>query len=187
LAAAWGYLMIHNQDPVGLITFDEVIRESLPARSKRTHLGNILSLLARAKPAGTTAIAENLRRVAAMIRHRSLIMIFSDLLADAEPIIDALHLLRHGGHDVILFHVLDEAEVTFPFKGMVDLKDPETGQTMIVDAPGMRADYQEALEEFRSNYLRECQSARIDYVPLDTSQPFDKALVKYLSQRRARF
>lgn len=187
LAAALAYLMIHQQDPVGLMTFDEQLRASLPARSKRTQLGNILAMLSRAKPAGMTEVASNLRRIAAMIKHRSLIMLFSDLLTDADPVIESLHLLRHAGHDVIVFHVLDEAEVTFPFDGMVDLKDPESGENLIVDAAGMRADYQETVEEMRTKYRTECLSMGADYVPLDTSMQFDRALVEYLSQRQARF
>lgn len=187
LAAALGYLMIHQQDPVGLITFDDKIRHSLPARSKRTQLGNILAVLSKAKPVGPTEIANNIRRIAAMVKHRSLMMLFSDLLTDAEPVIDALHLLRHAGHDVIVFHILDEAEVSFPFEGTVDLKDPETGESLVVDAEGIRADYLETLDELRERYRKECLSAGADYVALDTSMPFDKALLKYLSQRKARF
>lgn len=187
LAAALGYLMIHQQDPVGLITFDDKIRNSLPAKSKRTQLGSILALLAKLKPTGPTEIATNLRQVAAMLRHRSLVMLFSDLLADPEPIINSLHLLRHRGHDVILFHVLDEAEVHFPFDGMVDLKDPESGQNLVVDADGMRADYLDAIKELCDTYRKECSKAGVDYVALNTSQPFDKALLEYLSQRQARF
>lgn len=187
LAAALAYLMIHQQDPVGLMTFDDKIRSSLPARSKRTQLGNILAVLAKAKPAGTTEVAVNLRKVAAMIRHRSLLMLFSDLLTDPDAVIQSLQLLRHAGHDVILFHVLDEAEVTFPFDGMVDLRDPETDQSMIIDADGMREDYLETLDSLRARYRRECLSIGADYVPLDTSMPFDKALLEYLSQRKARF
>ncbi len=187
LAAALGYLMIHQQDPVGLITFDDKIRNSLPAKSKRTQLGSILALLAKLKPTGPTEIAKNLRQVAAMLKHRSLVMLFSDLLADPEPIINSLHLLRHRGHDVILFHVLDEAEVHFPFDGMVDLKDPESGENLIVDADGMRADYLDALKELCDKYRKECANAGVDYVGLNTSQPFDKALLEYLSQRQARF
>lgn len=187
LAAALSYLMIHQQDPVGLITFDEKIRGSLPARSKRTQLGNILALLSRSKPEGKTEVAHNLRQIAAMIKHRSLIMLFSDLLTDPEPIVESLHLLRYAGHDVILFHILDEAEVTFPFDGMVDLKDPETGESLVLNADGIRADYQETVEEMRSTYKKECLRMGADYVPLDTSMPFDKALVEYLSQRKARF
>lgn len=187
LAAALGYLMIHQQDPVGLITFDDKIRNSLPAKSKRTQLGSILALLAKLKPTGPTEIANNLRQVAAMLKHRSLVMLFSDLLADPEPIINSLHLLRHRGHDVILFHVLDEAEVHFPFDGMVDLKDPESGDNLVVDADGMRADYLDAVKELCDKYRKECSSAGVDYVALNTSQPFDKALLEYLSQRQARF
>lgn len=187
LAAALSYLMIHQQDPVGLITFDEKLRHSLPARSKRTQLGTILALLSKLKPTGPTDIAASLRAVAAMIRHRSLIMLFSDLLTEPEPVLSALRLLRHAGHDIIVFHVLDEAEVRFPFDGLVDLKDPETQQSLILDADGMRADYLDALSQLIGDYRKACLSAGIDYVTLDTSMPFDKALLEYLSQRQARF
>ncbi len=187
LAAALGYMMIHQQDPVGLMTFDDALRSSLPARSRRTQLGNILAVLSKAQPTGPTEIAHNLRRIAAMVKHRSLLMLFSDLLTDPGPVVEALHMLRYAGHDLILFHVLDEAEVTFPFDGMVDLKDPETGESLVVDAAGMRADYQETLKELRQRFQRECRSMGVDYVPLDTSMPFDKALLEYLSQRQARF
>jgi uncharacterized protein (DUF58 family) len=187
LAAALGYLMIRQQDPVGLLTFDDRIRQSLPARSRRTQLGNILAVLARSQPGGPTDVAGSLRRIAAMIRHRSLVMLFSDLLTDPDPIIESLHLLKHAGHDVIVFHILDEAEVTFPFDGMVDLKDPETGESLVVDADGIRADYRETLGELRDRLRSECLRAGVDYLALDTSMPFDRALVKYLSQRKARF
>ena len=187
LAAALGYLMIHQQDPVGLITFDDRIRNSLPARSKRTQLGNILALLAKLKPVGSTEIAGNLRQIAAMIKHRSLLMIFSDLLTDPEAVIQSLRMLRHAGHDLIVFHILDEAEASFPFQGLVDLKEPESGQSLVVDADGIRNDYLETIADFRNQYRQACLTAGADYVPLDTSMPFDKALLGYLSQRHARF
>ena len=126
LAAALCYLMIHQQDPVGLLTFDEKIRNSLAPKTRRGHLGNVLSLLANLKPQGKTDIIRTVTQIAAMLHRASLIMIFSDLLAEPEPVFQALHRLRHRGHDVILFHVLDEAEVNFPFAGMVELEDPET-------------------------------------------------------------
>src|SRR5438874_2316699 len=106
LAAALGYLMVHQQDPVGLVTFDTRIRTSLPPRTKRTHLGTILSVLANLKPTGPTDIAPCLHQLAAMIRGRSLVMVFSDLLADPGPILESLHHLRHRGNEVILFHIL---------------------------------------------------------------------------------
>jgi len=187
LAAALCYLMIHQQDPVGLLTFDEKIRNSLPPKSRRRHLGDVLSLLANLKPQGKTDVAASLTQVAAMLRHASLVMIFSDLLAEPEPVLHALRRLRHGGHDVILFHILDEAEVRFPFDGVVELEEPETAERLQLDAANFRRDYLDELEAFRETYRRECSRTRIDYVPLDTSMQFDKALTEYLVSRRARY
>src|SRR5215470_11643193 len=90
LAAALGYLMIHQQDPVGLVTFDTTIRASLPPRSKRTQLGNILSMLANLKPSGKTDVAHCLHHFASMIRSKSLVMVFSDLLTEPGPVLQAL-------------------------------------------------------------------------------------------------
>lgn len=187
LAAALGYMMVHQQDPVGLFTFDTQLRASLPAKSRRSQLGNILSLLARAKPTGETDVASAIRKVASFARHKSLFMIFSDLLCDMDPVLDAVRMARYRGHDVILFHILDEAEVNFPFQGFTLFEEPETLETLAVDAHGIRRDYMEAIEELRSTYQRECQGMRVDYVPLDTSLPFDRALIEYLTQRKARF
>jgi len=186
LAAALCYLMIHQQDPCGLITFDEKIRSSLAPKSKRAHLGNVLSLLANLKPTGQTDIAHSLTQLAAMLRHRSLVMIFSDLLADPKQVIQALHRLRHSGHDVILFHIMDEAEVNFPFQGLVEFEEPETGDRVKVDASSYRQDYLDEVTTFRELYRRECFQCGVDYVALDTSMQFDAALMEYLVSRRAR-
>src|SRR5947209_4541615 len=160
--------MIPQPDPVGLVAFDQKVRQSLAPRSKRSQLGNILSLLAKLNPIGETAIAKSLHQVASMIRHRSLVMLFSDLLGDPSPILYALHRLRHSGHDVIIFHILDEAEALFPFDGMVELEDNETREKILVDADGIKADYLDEVASFQANYKKECLSARIDYVPLHT-------------------
>jgi uncharacterized protein (DUF58 family) len=113
-------------------------------------------------------------------------MIFSDLLADPQEVMESLYRLRHGGHDVILFHVLDEAEVKFPFAGMVELEDPEDHRKLALDADSFRRDYLNEVEQFRDNYRRECFQAGVDYVPLDTSMQFDRALTEYLVNRAAR-
>ncbi len=186
LAAALGYLMIHQQDPVGLIAFDKEVRKSLAPKSKRSQLGNILSMLAGLKPTGETEIAKSLHQFAGMLRHKSLVMIFSDLLAEPGPIYKALHRLRHSGHDVIVFHILDEAEALFPFAGMLELEDNETREKLEVDADAVKADYLDAVNEFKTNFRKECQNARIDYVPLHTGLPFDKALMSYLNSRQGR-
>jgi uncharacterized protein (DUF58 family) len=187
LAAALCWLMIHQQDPCGLMLFDEKLHASLPARSKRSQIAQVLSVLAKVQPAGRTDIAKSLGQVAAMLRHRSLVMVFSDLLADPRPVCDSLLRLRHRGHDVILFHILDEAEVRFPFDGMVEFTEPESQDKLVIDADSARRDYVAGVEAFRDEYRGLCHRAGIDYVPLDTSMQFDRALMGYLLSRRNRF
>src|SRR5215470_6068771 len=174
LAAALGYLMIHQQDPVGLVTFDTRIQTSLPPRSKRTQLATILGLLAGLKPAGETDVAHCLHQLAAMIRSKSLVILFSDLLTDPQPVLQSLHHLRHRGNEVILFHILDEAEVHFPFEGVIEFEDVEEEGKLTLDARGMRGDYMSAVADFREAYRRECAKANIDFVAMDTSVGFDK-------------
>jgi uncharacterized protein (DUF58 family) len=187
LAASLCYLMVHQQDPCGLVTFDEKIRDCIPPKSKRTQIGAVLGHLASLKPSGKTNIGKSLTQLAAMLKHRSLVILFSDLLTDPDPVLQSLHRLRHRGHDVILFHILDEAEVSFPFDGLVELEDPESNDKVEVDARGFRDEYQQQVKEFCERYRRECSPAGIDYVQIDTSMQFDKALLEYLVNRQAWF
>ena len=186
LAASLCYLMVYQQDPVGLVTFDEKVRDVLLPKSKRTQLGTILAHLTNLKPTGQTDVAKSLTQIAAMFRQRSLVMIFSDLLAEPGPVFQALRRLRHRGHDVILFHILDEAEVNFPYDGMIEFEDPETKEKVVVDATSYRRDYKSEIDGFRELYRRECFQTKVDYVPLDTSMQFDKALLEYLLNRQTR-
>ena len=114
-------------------------------------------------------------------------MIFSDLLTDADALLKSVFHLRHRGHEIILFHVLDETEVTFPFEGLIQFEDVEAADTLTLDARGMREDYVKAVEDFRNTYKTECVKANVDYVPLHTGIGFDKALLEYLVQRQRRF
>jgi uncharacterized protein (DUF58 family) len=187
LAAALGYLMIHQQDPVGLVTFDTALRAVIPPHSKRTQLGSILAVLANLKPTGTTDIPHCLHQVAGLARGKSLIMLFSDLLTDPEPLLQSLYHIRHRGHEVILFHILDEAEVHFPFDGMIEFEDIEAHEKLTVDSKGIKGDYLKSMNEFREHLRTECSKANIDYIGMDTSVSFDKALLEYLLQRQRRF
>ncbi len=179
--------MISQQDPVGLVTFDTHLKAGVPPRSRRGQLPTILSQLTKLKVSGKTDLASSLMQLAAMLRHRSLIMLMSDLLTDETAMLKALRNLRHSGHDIIIFHVLDEAEVTFPFTGSVELLDPETGERQAVNASDAASDYRQAVADMRNKLQRECTEMNIDYVPLDTSQPYDKALMEYLLRRRGDF
>ncbi|MGL6097709.1 MAG: DUF58 domain-containing protein, partial [Fimbriiglobus sp.] len=187
LAAALGYLMVHQQDPVGLVTFDDKIRTVLPPKSKRSQIGTLLSVLANLKPGGDTDVAGAMSQLASLVRGKCLIMVFSDLLTDPAAVVKSLYRLRHAGHEVILFHILDEAEVHFPFTGLVEFEDVESPDRIQVDARGIRDDYLAGVNEFRATYKKECGAANVDYVPMDTSVGFDKALLEYLTQRHRRF
>ena len=187
LAAALSYLMLMQQDPIGLVTFDKKIRASIPPRSRRGQFSAILSQLTKLKTAGETELRAPIMQLASMLRHRSLVMLMSDLLADVQSTLDSIRMLRHAGHDVIVFHVLDEAEVTFPFDGLVQLTDPESGQSLSVNADDIGQEYRENIRKFREELKRGFNESRIDYVPLDTSMPYDKAITEYLLSRRNRF
>jgi uncharacterized protein (DUF58 family) len=187
LAAALSYLMLMQQDPIGLITFDQKIRGVLQPKSRRSQFGTILGQLTKLKVSGQTELKAPLLQLAAMLKHKSLIMLMSDLLADVGPTLDAIRILKHSGHDVIVFHVLDEAEVQFPFAGLVQLQDPETDQSISVNADDICQEYRENIRLFREELRKGCNESKIDYVPLDTSMPYDKAITEYLISRRSRF
>ncbi len=187
IAAALGYLSLSQQDSVGLVTFDEKLRAFLPPRSKRTHLFAILAQLANTKPRGETSLAGCLHEVANRVRKRGLIILLSDLLADPEPVIDALHHIRFRGHDLIVFQVLDVAEATFPFTGQVRFEDAETGERLDTTPQSIQAAYLDALARFVGRFRSECLSMQADFNTVNTSMTFDKALLEWLVQRQGRF
>jgi uncharacterized protein (DUF58 family) len=187
LAAALSYLMLMQQDPVGLVTFDEKLKASIFPRSRRSQFAAILSQLTKLKPGGKTSLRGPIEQFMAMLKHRSLIMVMSDLLSDTESSADILRMLKHAGHDVIVFHVLDEAEVTFPFQGLVELKNPENDEMVSVNADDIGEEYRANVQAFRSELKAALLQSKIDYVPLDTSVPYDRALMEYLISRKNRF
>jgi uncharacterized protein (DUF58 family) len=187
LAAAMGYMMIHQQDAVALAVLGETLREFLPPRSKRSHLVNILGTLARTRPQGTTHLAAVLHELAERIRRRGLVILLSDLLDEPAAVIEALHHLRYRGHDLIIFQIFDHSERVLPYEGPTRFEDPESGEQIQADPRAIRATYIEAIEQFIATYRRECQGIRADFVALDNAMTFDKALVQFLVQRQGRF
>lgn len=187
IAASIGYLMIHQQDAVGLVTFDTALRQFLPARSKRAHLTNLIATLAGARATRATRLGSCLHEVADRVRKRSLMILCSDLLGEADDVIDALHHLRFRGHDLILIQILDVAEATFPFDGQVRFQDLESKATVRTDASAIRKRYLQALEDFIETYRDAANKTRADFIQVDTSMTFDKVLVQFLIDRKRRF
>lgn len=187
LAGAMAYLMVHQQDPVGLVTFDEEIREYLKPKSRPSHLLSILRRLNEARPSGSTGLAANLHRIAEMIPHRGLVVLFSDLLDDEAAVLDAFGHLRYRGHDVIVFQIFDAAEANFPFDELTRFEDVEGLETALTAEPNaVREAYLKEVADFLARYREECLKRRIDFVPVDTATTFDKALLAYLQRRCGR-
>jgi len=191
MSAALGYIMIHQQDAVGLITFDDSIRNYLPAHSKRLQLVKLLAELAR-KPRGRkTNLAACLNQAAGMCRDKGLVIILSDLLPYGrevqEDIVRAIQHFRYKGHDVVMFHILDHAELLFPFDGPTRFIDVESNADVKVNSSAVRAEYLDNIKGFIEQYRQSCLRSRIDYILVDTHDSFDKVLVSYLLARKGRF
>ncbi len=183
LSAALTYLMLKQQDAVGLTIFASGIRRYLPPRSARTHLHTVLKALDRVDPAETTDVAATFHQLAERIRRRGLIIIISDLLDEPDRILLGLKHFRHNKHEVLVFHVLDPFEKSFAYRREAIFRDLETGEEVTTQPWHIRGEYVRAMTALADRYRRECRDSLIDYVPLDTSVPFDRALFAYLSKR----
>jgi uncharacterized protein (DUF58 family) len=184
LAAALAYLMIKQRDSVGLLTFDEDIRSFLPPRSMTSYLNRVLSELENTHCGNKTKVASAFHQLAERIQRRGLIIILSDLMDDPDQVFSGLKHFRHNKHEVIVFHILDPLERSFDFGSAATFEDLETGEKMPTEPWHIRSDYRALMESFIQDYKRKCREHRIDYVLLETSEPFDHALLRYLSRRK---
>ena len=183
LTAALAYLLVRQNDAVGLVMFDEQIRHFLPPRAAPVHFRRILDLLGENVARHDTAIAPVLHQLAERVRRRGLVIIVSDLLDDVEQIIPALQHLRHRHHEVLLFHVLDRAERDFPYDRMCCFKDIEGAGSLRVNPKTIRAKYLERLQAFLGRLRRECHQKGISYSLATTDEPYDRFLGHYLDKR----
>ena len=183
LTAVLAYLMTRQQDSVALTTFDTEIRLDMPGGSSPRHFNEMMRQLEQLRPGKSTNIAGTLHRLANRFKRRCLIVLISDLYDEPEEVIRALHHFRHRRHEVILFHVLDKAEIEFPFRDLIAFHDLETDRRMQVDPNFVRDTYIEQIERFIEGYRRACAEVRIDYVMTDTSVPYDFMLSRYVAKR----
>ncbi|MFO7675644.1 MAG: DUF58 domain-containing protein [bacterium] len=183
LAAALAYLLIRQKDSVGLVVFNDRVRTYIPPRSAPGHLNVILDQLARLEPGGETGLADALHELAERVRRRGLIIIVSDLWDEPGSVLNALRHFRHRRHEVIVFHVLHPGERELRFRGPVRLRDLETGRELTVDSGTAASRYRESARAFLDRLESDCHEARIDYHLLTTDQPYDRALMAYLTHR----
>lgn len=185
-AGALAYLITQQQDAVGLALFDDQVRKTLPTGTNPLHLKNVFATLDAARPTGSTGVGRALREVGDALRRRGLVLLFSDLLDDPLAVARGLKMIRHRGHEMILFHVLDHDETTFPFERLTRFEGLEGLPTVVADPAALRAAYLQEVEGFRRSMRRACHANRIDYVPMDTSDSLGVVLQAYLAKRAAR-
>jgi uncharacterized protein (DUF58 family) len=185
IGACLAYLLLRQQDTAGLITFDSDVRQVVPSRSQQTHIDAIVKAMDVSKPREKTNLEKILRRVAETISSRGMIVLVSDLLADREPFFRGLDMLAHRRHDLLVFHVLDEDELTFPFAGSTRFEGMEELPDLLCDPRALRDGYLEALEEYLVEVRRGCARRGIDYAVVRTSHSLDAVLTKFLHHRLA--
>ncbi len=185
LAAALAYLMIGQQDGVGLATFDTQVQEFLPSRSRPKHLQAIFAALQRRTPGGETDLGQVLGGLAKKLHRRGLLILISDCFADINTLLRALTHFRHAKHEVLVFQVLDPDELDFPFTGRMRFRNLErAGEQEDVDAAALRDAYREKFDEFQARLHDGCGRNRIDHVVMTTDMPLAEGLARYLATRR---
>ena len=183
LAASMAYLVIRQRDAAGITFFDDKIIEHIPPRSTTGHLHTILQHLKTVGPGARTEVGKPLHELAERHRKRGFVILISDLLDDAEAIVNGLRHFRFQGHEVIVFHIMDPAELSFDFSDLVEFEDMETGEKLVVASESSRDLYLENLERYKATLVRECGLLGVDYALLPTNRPLDFALFQYLAAR----
>jgi uncharacterized protein (DUF58 family) len=183
LIASLAYIAVRQNDRVGLTCFSDQVDQRLPSRGTKRHLQAIIAALEKVQPAGTADIAETLLREASSWKRKGIAILVSDLYDDPLSVIGAARKVRRAGHELLVFHLLDRYEKRLEGNGAYELRDLETGQSLMVDIPVMRRQYVEAVQA-RLNLLQtEFANAGVTYVEFDTSEPLDKALALFLKSR----
>lgn len=183
LAAALAWLMLHQQDAVGLMLFADRPLAYVPPRAVRSHLDVVLRTLGGIEPHGTTRLGPALHELAERIKRRGLVILVSDLMDKPADVLSGLQHFRHRNHEVIVFHVLDPDEREFPYTDTATFVDMESGERLTTEPWEIAKRYRERLAAWSDHYRRACREQLMDYVPLDTRTPFDRALLAYLEKR----
>jgi uncharacterized protein (DUF58 family) len=166
------------------MAFDEAIRAKVPQRTRRSHLNSIVQALSASAPGEKTDLQPIMREAAETYPRRGLMILVSDLLVDRAGLFKGLKLLRQHGHDVIVFHVMDDEELDFPFTGPTRFEGLELPQNLSCNPRALREGYLDALAVYLDEVRRGCAQGEVDYVLVRTSQPLDAALAAFLSNRQ---
>ncbi len=178
------YLILHQTDSVGLVTFDSVVRDFIPARSASPHLFTIARTLDACQPRDESSIADVLHTVAERLGHRQMVILISDLFDDAGKLLEAFHHLRHQRHEVIVMQIMSEDELTFPFRKFTQFENIETAKSRLkLDPATARATYLQNVARHLKTIRDGCNQLRISHVLFKTNETVERALTEYLATR----
>lgn len=184
IAASLAYMLQQQQDAVGLVTFSDKIQKNLPASTNPSHRKLLMHELEQTQPEDTTDVADVFRELAQQLRQRGLVVLISDLFVDLATLATALQHFRHRRHEVIIFHVMHDDELTFPFQDNILFKGLELSRELSTEPRTLRKSYLESVNRYLFKVRRICAHCGIDYVLTNTNEPLDVALSSYLAFRQ---
>jgi uncharacterized protein (DUF58 family) len=184
-AACLAYLMLQQQDSVGLVTFDKKVRRYIPPRARPNHLQVIINELQAQKPEFETELGDVFHEMIAKMHRRGLVIIISDLFGDVDRLMKSLAQFRHANHEIMIFQIWDPDELDFPFRQWTQFASLESAANRhLVDPAQIRRAYLEKLAQYRDQVTKGCNRHRISLVPMTTDQPHADSLAAYLALRR---
>ncbi len=183
IAASLTYLLIRQQDSVGMVLFDNKVKKFVPASASPAHLRLLLHELKQIVPEQRTDTGSILHDLAERIKRKGLVVILSDLFDDPDKLLSGLQHFRHRRHEVIIFQILDDFETSFPFDNMTLFEGYEGWQELLCDPRSLRKGYIEEYQAFNEKMKRGCRNSKIDFVPVSTKHPLDVVLSAYLAAR----
>jgi len=181
LAACLTYLVHRQRDRVGLVAFDSDIVEFVPPSAK--HMDTVLHVLDRLKPARPGSMREPMNKIAEHFGRRGLLVLVSDLYEEPDALLEAIGPLRFRGHDMIVFHVMDRAELDFEYADPSAFEDLESGEQIPIVPEALAGQYRDLVQAHITGLAERFSANRIDYTLVNTSAPLDHALFSYLSTR----
>jgi uncharacterized protein (DUF58 family) len=183
LVASLAYLTVQQGDAVGLQCYADQVLHDVPPRRNPAHLRNIFDTLAKAVPAGETALVRMLHDFAEKVKSRALVILFSDCFCDVGPLLDAFQHLRFRKHDLAVFHLLDPQEVEFKFDRPIRFLDMELADSLLAEPAVIRSQYLGALDEYLTRLREGCNRFHADYRQVLTNQDYEKVLANFLVER----
>lgn len=187
LAACIAYMLVNQQDAVGLATFDSQIRKAIPPRSRPNHLQSLFEVLAASQPGQETDLSLVLQSLLNHCKRRGLVFLLSDCFGDVNAILQSLKLLKSNRQEIVVFQILDDDELDFPFASRTQFRSLELeSHQVLADPANLRATYLENLRVFQNAWQQGCLQNRIDFVSVRTSDAFSSVLANYVASRRGR-